>query len=87
MGIHQHHRQLISQYYRPDGIESSGEVKELDPHSAPRLVQVGIDTVQLVECILNSNPGLVGELEGIQVQPDHRPELLQDESLQGLHDM
>ena len=25
--------------------------------------------------------------EGIQVQTDHRPELLQDESLQGLHDM
>ena len=27
------------------GIVSTGEVKERDPHSAPRLVQVGVDTV------------------------------------------
>ena len=49
---------------------------------------MGVDAVQQVDDgILNSNPGLVGELEGIQVRPDHRPELLQDESLQVLHDM
>ena len=86
--IHQHRRQLVTQQSRPDGIESTGEVKECDPHSAPRLVQVSVDMVQQVnDGILNSNPGLVGELEGIQVQPYHKPELIQDESLQGLHDM
>ena len=67
-------------------LKSTGE--ERDPHSAPRLVQVGVDTVQQVDDgTLSSDLGLVGELEGIQVRPDHRPELIQDESFQGLHDM
>ena len=42
---------------------------------------------QVDDGILNSNLGQVGELEGIQVRTDLRPALLQDESLQGLHDM
>ena len=49
------------------------------------LIILGVDTVEQVDDgILNSNPGLIGELEGIQVRPDNRPELIQG---QGLHDM
>ena len=82
-GIHQHRHQLVTQWSRPDGIESTGEVKESDPHSAPWPVQVGVDMVQqLDDGIFNSNAGLVGELEGIQGRPDHRHELNQS-----LHDM
>ena len=51
----------------------------------PWLVQVGLDAVQQIDDgILNPDPGLVGELELLQVRPDHRPELPQDEFLQGL---
>ncbi len=49
---------------------------------------MGVDTIeQEDDGILNSELGLLGELERIQVWFDQGPKLLQDESLQGLHDV
>ena len=58
------------------------------PHSAHWLVQVRVDTVEQVDDgVLNSESRLIGKQEGVQEWLDPGPELLQDESLHGLHDV
>ena len=42
---------------------------------------------QVDDGVLNSNLGPIGELEGVKEQFDPVSELLQDESLQDLHDV
>ena len=49
------------------------------------LLQVGVDTVN--DGVLNSNLGLIGELEGVQEWLEPVPKLLQDKLLHGLHDV
>ena len=61
---------------------------EKSKNIARRLVQMSVDSVQQVDdAVLNSQAGLVGELQWVGEGPDHRPKLLQDEPLQGLHNV
>ena len=67
-------------------VKCTGEVKKHNPHSARWLVQVGVDMVEQVDDgILISKSRLIRKLDGVQEWLDSVLELLQDESLHGLH--
>jgi len=78
--------QLVLQQSRLYGIESTGEIKEHDPHCAPSLLQLRKSSVLKVDnTVIYSDVGLVGKLQRVHCWFHHRAEISQDQFLQGLH--
>ena len=83
--VHSSFLQLPSQQCKLEGVESTGEVKKHDPHSAPRLLLVRERSVQIDDSVLHSDTRPVGELQGLKRRAHQRAKVVQDEPLQGLH--